>query len=455
MAKADLVIKGGRVVIPGTGIIETDIAVEGDKISALGGDLSGREEIIAAGKYILPGIIDPHIHLGIFGDLASEMASETLSGLMGGVTTVGCFMGGPNPYYPEFAETIKLTEGKINTDIFFHLGIMTPEQQQEIPRLIEEFGITSFKLYMAGIPGLIPDVDDGFLFRTFEKTASIGDRVIVCVHAENPQINATTRAEVQNKLTDGALADWSDTQPNYSEAEAVRRAAYFAGLAGNRLYFVHMSTAESMLALADIKPSNPRIFAETTSPYLSVTKFSSKGLLAKMVPPFREEASVEALWQGIENNLIDTIGTDNVTQTLAVKQAEKGMWGAMPGYPALGTHLPVILHYGVNGRGVSLLKVAELMSKKPAEIFGIYPQKGVIAPGSDADLVVVDLDKVIKVDHKHLGSAGDFSLYDGEELKGWPVMTIKSGQLVIKDGQLVGHAPGKYLRRSTWVAVSF
>ncbi|MFZ5634041.1 MAG: dihydroorotase [Bacillota bacterium] len=444
----DLVIKEGRVVIPGTGIIETDIAIEGDKISALGSGLEGREEIVAAGKYILPGIIDPHIHLGIFGDLAAEMDTETRSGLMGGVTTVGCFMGGPNPYYPAFADTITMTEGKVKTDIFFHLGIMTPEQKEEIPRLIEEYGITSFKLYMSGIPGLIPDVDDGFLLRTFETAAKIGDGVVICVHAENAQINATARSELQSRLAGGTLADWSDTQPNYSEEEAVRRASYLAGLAGNRLYFVHISAAGSVRALARIKPANPKIFVETTSPYLSVTKFSPKGLLAKMVPPFREEASVEALWEGVKDNVVDTIGTDNVTQTLAVKQVEKGMWGAMPGYPAMGTHLPVVLHHGVHGRGVGLLKVAELMSKKPAEIFGLYPQKGVIAPGSDADLVVVDLDKAVKVDHSNLGSAADFSLYDGEELKGWPVMTIKSGRLVVKDGQVVGHSRGRYLRRS-------
>lgn len=444
----DMVIKDGRVVIPGTGIIETDIAIEGGKISALGGGLDGREEIVASGKYVLPGIIDPHIHLGIFGDLASEMDTETRSGLMGGVTTVGCFMGGPNPYHPGFSDTIAMTGGRINTDIFFHLGIMTPEQKEEIPRLIEEYGVTSFKLYMAGIPGLIPDVDDGFLLRAFETAAKLGDGVVICVHAENPQINATTRSEVRNRQAGGTLADWSDTQPNYSEEEAVRRASYFAGLAGNRLYFVHISTAGSIGALAQIKPANPKIFVETTSPYLSINKFSARGLLAKMVPPFREEASVEALWQGVKNNVVDTIGTDNVSQTLAVKQAGNGMWGAMPGYPALGTHLPVVLHHGVSKRGVSLLKVAELMSKRPAEIFGIYPQKGVIAPGSDADLVVIDLDTTVKVDHKNLGSASDFSLYDGEELKGWPVMTIKSGRLVVKEGQIVGSAPGRYLRRS-------
>ncbi|MCL2337496.1 MAG: amidohydrolase family protein [Firmicutes bacterium] len=448
MANADLVIKGGKVVIPGNGIYETDVAIEGGKIIALGSGFTGREEIDASGKYVMPGIIDPHIHLGIFGDLASEMETETRSALIGGVTTVGCFMGGADLYYPGFGDVIAMTEGKVSTDIFFHLAIFTPEQRQQIPDLIEKLGITSFKQYMCGIPGLIPDVDDGFLLNTFEIAAKLGDKITICVHAENATINAVRTAEVRSTHANGTLADITDTQPNYSEEEAVRRASYLAGLAGNRLYFVHMSTAESVQALREIKPNNSKIFAETTSPYLSVTKYSDKGLLAKMTPPFREEASVNALWQAVADGVIDTIGTDNVTMTLAVKQAEKGMWEAMPGYPALGTHLPVVLHHGVNQRGLGLLNVAERMSQNPAKIFGIYPQKGTIAPGSDADLVVVDLDKAVTVDHKNLASAGDFSLYDGEVLKGWPVMTIKNGKLVVKDGQLVGQSQGRFIKRS-------
>lgn len=443
----DLVVRNGRLVIPGVGVVEADVAVEGEKIAGLGYGFAGKEEIDAEGKCVLPGIIDPHIHLGIFGDLAAEMETETRSALLGGVTTVGCFMGGPDNYLPGFADTIALADNIAATDIFFHLSVMTPEQQQAIPRYIEELGITSFKLYMSGIPGLIPDVDDYFLLKTFEKLAQLGPGAIACVHAENPQLVASATAVAQNMLADGTLADWADTHPNVAEEEAVRRAAYFAGLAGNRLYLVHMSTAESIRSLGEIKPRNPRIFAETTSPYLSISKESVKGLVAKMVPPFREEASIAALWQGIEQGIIDTIGTDNVTLTLAQKQAEKGMWAALPGYPVLGTHLPVVLHYGVHQRGLGLDKVAELMSRKPAEIFGLYPQKGTLAPGSDADLVIIDLDREVQVNHVSLGSRADFSLYDGEILRGWPVMTIKAGKVAARDGQLQEPCRGKYLRR--------
>ncbi len=441
------VLKEGRLVIPGIGIVEADVAMENGKITAIGQDLSGDEEIAVAGKYVLPGLIDPHIHLGIFGDLAEEMEKETASALRGGVTTVGVFMGGPNPYRSYFEDVIGLADAKAATDVFFHLAIMTPEQQSEIPAYAQELGITSFKLYMSGIPGLIPDVDDGFMLQTLEIVAGLGEKAIACVHAENPHLIRVASERVRARGGE-TLADWADTHPNAAEEDALRRAAYLNGLAGGRLYLVHISTAESVRALAELKPRYPKLFAETTSPYLSLDKFSPLGLVAHMVPPFRDPASVEALWQGLTTGLLDTVGTDNVTLTLDLKGAAKGIWGAMPGYPAVGTSLPVMLSYGVNGRDFDLVRLAEVMSKNPAEIYGLYPRKGTIAPGSDADLVVVDLDWVKTVRHEELGSRADFSLYDGQNLKGWPVLTIKGGRVVVKDGQMVAEATGRFLKRS-------
>jgi len=442
-----LVLKDGCLVIPGQGIIEADVAMENGKILAIGQGLNGDEEISVAGKYVLPGLIDPHIHLGIFGDLAEEMEKETASALMGGITTVGAFMGGPNPYMSYFKDVIDLANAKAAADVFFHLAIMTPEQQSEISTYANELGITSFKMYMSGIPGLIPDVDDGFMLQTLETVAALGDKAIVCVHAENPHLIRIATEKVKARGSE-TLADWADTHPNAAEEDAVRRAAYLNDLAGSRMYIVHVSTAESVRALAELKPRYPRLFAETTSPYLSIDKFSPLGLVAHMVPPFRDPESVEALWQGLASGLLDTVGTDNVTLTLDLKGAEKGIWGAMPGYPAVGTSLPVMLNYGVNGRKLDLIRLVEVMSKNPAEIYGLYPRKGTITPGADADLVVVDLNLVKTVRHEELGSRADFSLYDGQELQGWPVMTIKGGRVAVKDGQMVAEATGRFLKRS-------
>ena len=197
---------------------------------------------------------------------------------------MGCFMGGPAGYWPGFADTLALADNKAATDIFFHLSIMTPEQQKEIPSYIFQ----ALHVWHS------------------RSHTGLGPGTIACVHAENPQLVAGATAALRVRINDGTLSDWSDTHPNVAEAEAVRRASYFAGLAGNRLYLVHMSTKESVESLSEIKPRSPLIFAETTSTYLSVSRQSDLGLVAKMVPPFREEASVEALWSAIELGLIAT-----------------------------------------------------------------------------------------------------------------------------------------------------
>lgn len=448
MSSFDLVVKNGKVVIPGAGIFEFDIGVSNGKIASLGKSLEGAEEVDAGGNYVLPGIIDPHVHLGLFNSLEVEMEMETKSALIGGVTTVGCFMGGPDPHLGKFNDIVEVANAKANTDIIFHLGIQTPEQLAEVPQYIEKLGVISFKLYMAGIPGLIPDVDDGFLFKTFQKLASLGKKTVACVHAENPFLIAEATAEIEQRMGDGTLADWAGTHPNMAEEDAVRRAAYLSRSAGCNLYLVHVSTRESIQTLARIKPECPQVFVETTSPYLSINYDNPKGMLLKMVPPFREQASVDALWQGVSDNVVDTIGTDNVTMTKAVKGEEKGMWGAMPGYPAVGTHLPSVLHFGVNQRDVDLLGVVEKMTMNPARIFGLYPRKGTIAPGSDADLVIVDLNKERTVKHEEMGSSGDFSIFEGDTLKGWPVMTIKGGKVVVRDGKYEGSPSGKFISRS-------
>ncbi|MCZ7663853.1 MAG: amidohydrolase family protein [Thermoleophilia bacterium] len=191
------------------------------------------------------------------------------------------------------------------------------------------------------------------------------------------------------------------------------------------------------------------MFVETTSPYLSLTKHDESGLLAKMLPTIKDESDREALWEAVKDGTIDSLGTDNVSLNKEIKGTGKGMLGAMPGYPVLQTHLPVLLHEGVNKRGVSIERIVEITSKNPAEIFGIYPKKGTIAVGSDADLVVVDLDKEQVVDADKIYSFADFSLYQGRTLKGWPVMTVKGGRVAVEDGNVVAEAGlGSFIRRS-------
>jgi len=245
----------------------------------------------------------------------------------------------------------------------------------------------------------------------------------------------------------GDLCEWAKIGPAEAEELAVIRACYLAHVSGTKIYIVHMSSEEGVIAAADHRPDN--LFVETTSPYLSLTKDDPAGLRAKMLPPIKDECDREALWEGVMEDIIDSFGTDNTPLSLAVKGVEKGMMGAMPGYPVIATHLPVLLHEGVNSRGVPLETIVEKACANPAKIFNLYPQKGTIAVGSDADLVVVDLDKERVVHAAELYSFADYSIWEGRTLKGWPVATIKGGVVAVENHEIrVEPGIGRYLARS-------
>jgi dihydroorotase-like cyclic amidohydrolase len=439
---ADIVVEGGTLVIPGVGTLRAGVAVEGGRIIAVAqdGDLpAARERVDACGKFVFPGFFDPHIHLGQVLSFDEECETETRAALAGGITTVGCFMRRlEGSYREDLPAWTSAVEKRASADLVFHLQIFTRQQREEIPRYAAEDGITSFKVYMAGIPKVVPAVDDGFILETMRAVASLGDRAILAVHCENQaMLDVAYEQAVGARGEQGTLADWADTRPNYAEEEAVVRAAYMAGLAGVRLYIVHLSTAEAAARLREIRARNPRITVETTSMYLTVNKFDPAGLLAKMVPPVRRPEDQEALWQAVRDGLIDTFGTDNTSRNLAAKKPEAGWLKAMSGYPALATHVPLLLHEGYHRRGIPLQVIAEKGCRNPAIAYGIYPQKGTIAAGSDADLAIVDLDCERVVDPKTLHSFSDFNVHQGRVLKGWPVVTIKGGVVAVRDNEVL------------------
>lgn len=447
----DLLVKNGQIVIPEMGILNGDICIKDGIITSIEKHSYKRAKkvIDAKGLYVLPGIVDPHVHMGIFAPFESEIGTETASALIGGITTIGCFFGGKESYLRTFPSLQEIVLRKSMVDIIPHFVIMSGEQMREIPIYVEKYGVKSFKLYMNGIPGLIPHVSDSFIFEVFEIIKHIDDKCIVCIHAENPLMIDKAMREARDKKNE-RLEDWAEAHPDLAEEEAIKRAASYAEFIGIAVYFVHISGKRSIKALKEIKFSSERsrIYAETTSPYLTVTVETAPGIKSKMEPPFRSRDNLEALWEGVKKGIIDTIGTDNVTITLNEKKVFNGMWGALPGYPALATHLPIMLDEGVNKGRIPMEKLAELMCKNPAKIFGVYPQKGTLLPGSDADLVLIDLNKKIKVDVTKLGSRSDFSLYEGKSITGWPVATIKSGEVLVEDMKLLTKKPkGKVLFR--------
>ncbi|NLT35458.1 MAG: amidohydrolase family protein [Gaiellales bacterium] len=450
----DLKAVNGKAVIPGTGIVETGIGCKDGKIVVLAKDADLPEAASvydAGGKYVIPGVIDPHCHLGIFtGDFAYETEHETRAALAGGVTTVGLFMGGTEPYLPQLPGLVDTLNAKASADTFLHLAMFTSQQMDEMERCVKDHGVAEFKFYMTGIPGVFPNVTDAFILQGLRRMRGISDKLTACIHCEDQSMVDAALAELVAGYGDSAggdLCEWAKIGPAEAEELAVIRACYLAHVSGTKIYIVHMSSEEGVIAAADHRPDN--LFVETTSPYLSLTKDDPAGLRAKMLPPIKDECDREALWEGVMEDIIDSFGTDNTPLSLAVKGVEKGMMGAMPGYPVIATHLPVLLHEGVNSRGVPLETIVEKACANPAKIFNLYPQKGTIAVGSDADLVVVDLDKERVVHAAELYSFADYSIWEGRTLKGWPVATIKGGVVAVENHEIrVEPGIGRYLARS-------
>jgi dihydroorotase-like cyclic amidohydrolase len=444
----DLVVTGGTLVIPGVGQIKSDVGIVADKIAAIAEDLTGQgtEAYDATGKMVLPGIIDPHTHIGNELSYDEEAETETRAAILGGVTTIGIFLRSLKESYmlhlPAFRRAM---DERSYVDSIFHPQVFTEEQINEIPLYAKEFGIRSFKFYMSGMPGIVDSIKDDTLLHGFRLVAGLGADAVACVHCETGALIDQARNELKKK-TEGTLADWEHAHPAYAEALAIQTALYLARVAKVHLYVVHLSSAQGLEVVRNARRLGLSFTVETTTPYLGLASDDSNGFLVKMVPPIRESWHHDALWQGFVEGSINTVGTDNTSRSRKTKNPQGGLHGAKPGLPALGTHLPALLHYG-RLRGVPLDVLVERATRAPAKTYGIYPKKGTIAVGTDADLVIVDLDLEKVVRPEDLQGMSDFSPFEGKTLKGWPVATIKAGQIVARDGKIVGKATGRYLPR--------
>lgn len=447
----DIALINGSIVFPGDKTVKSNLLIKDGIIMAITNDcnITAKRTIDVNGKYILPGIVDPHVHLGLFASMSEDIELETVSALKGGITTAGCYFSAEKSHFDQALEVEEIVNAKSSIDIFPHMVINNNIQVNEIRDYVEYLGVTSFKLYMNGIPGLITDVDDGFIIDVFEELKKVDKKCIVCVHTENRDIvRRATKKIFEEKGNNATIVDWSDTHPDIAEEEACIRISYLAEKHKTNIYLVHISTALAINRLRKIIHYNPFVKIETTSPYLTITKHSVKNNTIKMEPPFRNLSDVEELWNAVEDSIVDSIGTDNVTMTMSEKKVNSSIWEVVPGYPALETHLAILLHEGVIKRGLPIEKIIEKITKNPAETFGIYPQKGTIAPGGDADLVVVDMNTSRKIKSSDLSTRSDFSIYEGTVVNCWPVMTIKSGKVVVEKGVVIqSETLGKYIKR--------
>lgn len=447
----DIAIMNGQVVFPDDGVVKMNVYIKEGKIYSLSeAVLPAKETIDATGKYVSPGIIDPHTHLGLFAPLDTELKTETRASMVGGITTQGVFFGGPQSHLESFPGIQESVNKYSYTDIIPHLVIGNDQQLKELTTYAEKFGATSFKIYMNGIPGMIPSVSDAFILDVCEEMKKTGKNCTLCSHTENADLVArAVKHLADTKGASAVISDWALTHPDVVEVEAVDRLAHLAEIAQVPVYIVHLVSDAAVKLLKRIKVTNKYVNVETTSPYLAVTRFDPQGNALKMEPPFKEQKDVDGLWEGVAEGVIDTIGTDNVTMTIAEKNMNSAnIWEIMPGYCADEHHLPVAMSEGVVKRGIPIERVLACMTKNPAQKFGLYPRKGALKPGSDADVVIIDLDLVKEVKAAEQASRSDFSIYEGRKFQGWPIVTIKDGQIVVRDGKVVDESPkGSCLER--------
>lgn len=450
MTGFDLLLTGGRLVLPESGELRADVAIAGGTIAAILDGArrpSAREVIDLAGKVVLPGVVDPHTHVTL--GPPDGWFTETRAAALAGITTVLDFQLRSSSYADAFPAIRAEADARACVDYGLHFCPSVEAHLDELDRWVSELGVSSFKFYMnfRGDEGAylgVAGADDGYLWELCHRVARY-PRALLCLHTENIEIARRLQARAMGGDSQDLRA-WGGARPPITEAENVHRAAFFAGESGCPIYIVHLSSAMALREVRRARAAGVRIHAETCPQYLAHTEESPLGLLAKCNPPLRSAADVDALWEGLLDGSIDTVGSDHVPRPRSAKTGD--VWKAARGTPTLSMIVPVLLHEGVGKRGMSLRRVAELISATPARLFNLYPRKGTIQVGSDADLTVVDLGLEREVRWQDLASHADYSLWEGQRLRGWPVLTVARGRVIARDGRFLGTAgAGRYLAR--------
>src|SRR5882724_5115029 len=460
----DTIIANGRVVTA-TDTYTSDVAISQGKITAIGQSLpreNAGKIIDASGKLVFPGGIDVHTHLDMpFGGTTSadDFETGTRAAAFGGTTTLIDFaiQYKGQTLRTAFDTWMQKASAKAVSDYSFHCIIteLADAHLEEMNALVRE-GVTSFKLFMA-YPGVFM-LDDGSIFKALRRTANNGG--LVCMHAENG--NAID-VIVQQALAEGKKAPkyHALTRPTTAEAEATARAIALAEMAGAPVYIVHVSCNEALEKVREARDRGLPVYAETCPQYLylSIENFDVPGFEgAKYVftPPLREKWHQEKLWNGLKRDHLQVVSTDHCPFCFK-EQKELGRddFTKIPnGGPGIEHRMSLIYSGGVAQGRFSVNRFVELVSTTPAKLFGLYPRKGTIAVGSDADLVIFDPnhEEVISAKTHHMRV--DYSMFEGIRIKGAPKTAFSRGRPVIDAGKFVGHpGAGQFLRRQTYAGL--
>jgi len=436
----DLVVRNGNLVLP-NGVVKADVIVEGGKIAALTKDSSSVKAdttIDAKDKYVLPGAIDPHVHFGIYsGSFEKDVGTETRAMALGGVTTPVHYLQENGSYLKILGSSAKAVKDKALVDVAFQVILMNQGHLNEMP-MYPDRGISAGKIYMNGkeykMIGIDSDVDDAFLYRAFNLCNKLG--FLPKLHCENYELAKAIGESVRGSGQQG-LPAWDAFRPSVCEEEAMRRAYLIAGHTGTRFYIVHNTTAAAERLSEQAVSENREVWFETCPHYLTFTKDDEIGILGKVNPPIRSEEDRESLWNALKRGLIHTIGSDHAPNMLSAKKGKGDIWTALLGFGGSSFIFPTLFTEGVEKRGLPLTTVARVTSFNASRTHGIS-SKGLLAPGYDADVVVIDAKRYRKVEPAMVQSYADYTLYDGRKMTGWPAYTISGGRVVAQDLDIVG-----------------
>lgn len=440
----DLLIKNGTLVTS-HGRVRADLGVKDGMVAAVGTDLGlAEEEVDASSLHVLPGLIDLHVHFREPGmEYKEDFASGSSAAAAGGVTTI---FDMPNTDPPTSAGQMmrqkrKLASEKSHVDFGLY-GVILQDNVDDLEELANE-GAIGFKLFMGETTGKISCPDDGVIFTAFRRAAELG--LPVGVHAENDpvlqrlklELKATTRTDPRAHL---------DSRPWFVEAEAVGRALTLTEGAGNRLHVHHLSTLQGAEQVVRAKQRGLPVSCEVLISHLLLDEraYERYGNLIQLNPPIRQREHVEHLWAALNRGEIDCVATDHAPHSVE-EQIRENVWEGVGGFIGVETLLPLLLECVAKGK-LSLERLVQLSSENPARIYSLYPRKGSLEIGADADLVLVDLQAAYQLDSRDLHSRHPITPYDGWQVRGRPLATYVRGRCAFREGQLVGSPEGEMVK---------